>query len=99
MPATASAVMLRDAPNRGAGVRNRRVVLIPIVRESEFDNGRDLVRIDRFAAFFLQTRVGNGNGGDIQAEYIGIRVVTGRGGYDPNGGNPSPELTIPVIYR
>jgi Flp pilus assembly protein TadG len=88
-----------DAPNRGAGVRNRRVVLIPIVRESEFDNGRDLVRIDRFAAFFLQTRVGNGNGGDIQAEYIGIRVVTGRGGYDPNGGNPSPELTIPVIYR
>ncbi len=88
-----------DAPNRGAGVRNRRVVLIPIVRESEFNNGRDSVRIDRFAAFFLQTRVGNGNGGDIQAEYIGIRVVRGRGGYDPNGGTASPELTIPVIYR
>ncbi|HEX8178353.1 MAG TPA: pilus assembly protein TadG-related protein [Pyrinomonadaceae bacterium] len=86
-------------PTRGAGVRNRRVVLIPIVRESEFDNGRDMVRIDRFAAFFLQTRVGNGNGGDIQAEYIGIRLVTGRGGYDPSGGTPSPELSIPVIYR
>ncbi len=88
-----------QAPNRGAGVRNRRVVLIPIVRQSEFDNGRDSVRIDRFAAFFLQTKVGNGNGGDIQAEYIGIRIVTGRGGYDPNGGTASPELTIPVIYR
>jgi Flp pilus assembly protein TadG len=86
-------------PSRGEGVRNRRVVLIPIIRQSEFNNGRDQVRIDRFAAFFMQTSVAGGNGGDIQAEYIGIRVVTGRGGYDPNGGNPSPELTIPVIYR
>jgi Flp pilus assembly protein TadG len=88
-----------EAPDRGVPTRNRRVVLIPIVREGEFEGGRDSVRIDRFAAFFLQTKVGNGNGGDIQAEYIGIRVVLGRGGYDPNGGTPSPELSIPVLYR
>jgi Flp pilus assembly protein TadG len=88
-----------ESPSRGAGVRNRRVVLIPIVKEGEFDNGRDLVKIDRFAAFFLQTAVDNGNGGDIKAEYIGIRTVLGRGGYDPSGGTPSPELTIPVLYR
>ncbi|MDT7602270.1 MAG: hypothetical protein QOF61_267 [Acidobacteriota bacterium] len=82
------------------GVRNRRVVLIPIIKESEFGNGRDSVRIDRFAAFFLQTAVGNGNGGDIQAEYIGLRTVLGRGGYNPDGGGtPSPELTIPVLYK
>ena len=77
----------------------RRVVLIPIIRESEFNSGRDTVRIDRFAAFFLQTKVSDGNGGDIKAEYIGIRTMLGRGGYDPNGGTPSPELSIPVIYR
>lgn len=88
-----------QSPARGTGVRNRRVVLIPIIRESEFGNGRDLVKIDRFAAFFLQTAVANGNGGDIKAEYIGIRTVLGRGGYDPSGGTPSPELTIPVLYR
>lgn len=88
-----------QAPSRGVPTRNRRVVLIPIIRESEFNNGRDSVLIDRFAAFFLQTKVDGGNGGDIKAEYIGIRVVMGRGGYDPNGGTPSPELSIPVIYR
>ncbi len=88
-----------QSPTRGVPVRNRRVVLIPIIREGEFNNGRDTVRIDRFAAFFLQTKVSGGNGGDITAEYIGIRTVVGRGGYDPNGGTPSPELSIPVIYR
>jgi Flp pilus assembly protein TadG len=88
-----------QAPTRGTPVRNRRVVLIPIIKQSEFDNGRDSVRIDRFAAFFLQTKVDNGNGGDITAEYIGIRTVLGRGGYDPSGGKPSPELTIPVLYK
>jgi hypothetical protein len=88
-----------QAPSRGVPTRGRRVVLIPIIREGEFDNGRDTVRIDRFAAFFLQTSVGKGNGGDIKAEYIGIRTVVGRGGYDPSGGATSPELTIPVLYR
>jgi Flp pilus assembly protein TadG len=88
-----------QAPSRGVPTRNRRVVLIPIIRVGEFDGGRDEVRIDRFAAFFLQTKVDGGNGGDIKAEYIGIRTVLGRGGYDPNGGTPSPELSIPVLYR
>ena len=79
--------------------RDKRVVLVPIIRKSEFDSGRDMVLIDRFAAFFLQTKVDGGNGGDIKVEYIGIRTVIGRGGYDPNGGTPSPELSIPVLYR
>lgn len=88
-----------QAPVGSGGVRNRRVVLIPIIRQSEFNNGRDVVLIDRFAAFFLQTRVAGGSGGDIGAEYIGLRTVVGRGGYDPGGGTPSPELTIPVLYK
>lgn len=88
-----------QAPQGGGGVRNRRVVLVPIIKKSEFDSGRDSVMIDRFAAFFLQTRVGSGNGGDITVEYIGIRTVVGRGGYDPSGGTPSQELTIPVLYK
>jgi len=86
-------------PSRGVPEHNRRVVLVPIIRKSEFDSGRDSVRIDRFAAFFLQTKVDGGNGGDIKVEYIGIRLVLGRGGYDPAGGAVSPELSIPVLYR
>lgn len=88
-----------QSPTNHAGVRNRRVVLIPIIKESEFNTGRDSVRIDRFAAFFLQTKVAGGNGGDIKAEYIELRTVLGRGGYDPTGGTPSAELTIPVLYK
>jgi Flp pilus assembly protein TadG len=88
-----------QSPTRGTGVRNRRVVLIPIIKESEFGGGRDSVRIDRFAAFFLQTKVAGGNGGDIKAEYIELRTVLGRGGFDPTGGTPSPELAIPVLYK
>ena len=88
-----------QSPMTGIPTRNRRVVLIPIILKSEFDSGRDSVRIDRFAAFFLQTKIGGGNGGEIVVEYIEMRLVVGRGGYDPNGGTPSPELSIPVIYR
>ncbi|MDQ3754306.1 MAG: hypothetical protein M3371_06190, partial [Acidobacteriota bacterium] len=88
-----------QSPSRGVGTRNRRVVLLPLIKASEFDNGRDSVRINRFAAFFLQTKVDNGNGGDIKAEYIGVRTVLGRGGYTPGGGPVSPELSIPVIYK
>jgi hypothetical protein len=88
-----------SSPSTGVPTRNRRVVLIPIILKSEFDSGRDSVQINRFAAFFLQTKIGGGNGGEIVVEYIEMRTVVGRGGYDPNGGTPSPELSIPVIYR
>jgi Flp pilus assembly protein TadG len=82
------------------GVPGRRIVLIPIVKKSEFDSGRDTVTIDRFGAFFLRTGVGNGNGGDIQAEYIGEAVSVGQGGYNPNGpANAGPPITKPVLYR
>jgi Flp pilus assembly protein TadG len=88
-----------EAPTRGTGVWGRRVVLIPIIKESEFDNGRDSVQIFRIGAFFLRSSVGNGNGGDIQAEYIGLRTVLGAGGYNPNGGPGMAELAVPVLYR
>lgn len=88
-----------QSPARGTGVWGRRVVLIPIVKKSEFDNGRDTVQIFRIGAFFLRTSVDNGNGGDIQVEYIGLRTVLGSGGYNPNGGPGMTELAVPVLYR
>jgi hypothetical protein len=81
------------------GVPNRRMVLVPIIKKSEFDNGRDTVTFDRFALFFLQTKVQGGNGGNVQAEYVGTRYGYGAGAYAPGGGPVSPELTMPVLYR
>ncbi len=38
------------------GVDNRRVVLIPLVKVSEYDQGRDTVKFFRFGAFFLRPK-------------------------------------------
>lgn len=82
------------------GVYGRRVVLIPIIKKSQFDGGRTTVQIDHFGAFFLKSKVQGGNGGDIQAEYIGIGVVVGDGEYDPDAPpNAGPSITKPVLYR
>jgi hypothetical protein len=81
------------------GVPGRRIVLIPIVKKDEFNQGRNEVTFDRFGAFFLRTKAGSGNGGDIVAEYISDRLVIGGGGYDPAGGPGNPLLAIPVLYK
>lgn len=82
-----------------AGVRNRRIILIPIINRSQYDNGRDDVCIAKVGAFFIRDPVPNGNGGDIRAEYIGDRVTLGDGGYNPGGAPGNPQLTVPVLYR
>jgi Flp pilus assembly protein TadG len=82
------------------GVAGRRIVLIPIVKINQLAGGRTSVQIDRFGAFFLRSSVGNGNGGDIQAEYIGEAVNIGMGSYDPNAAaNQGPPITKPVLYK
>jgi Flp pilus assembly protein TadG len=83
-----------------AGVEGRRVVLLPIMKISEVDSGRTTVQIDHFGAFFLRSKVSGGNGGDIEAEYIGISVVVGDGIYDPFAPpNPGPAIVKPVLYQ
>jgi Flp pilus assembly protein TadG len=81
------------------GVDNRRMVIIPLVRVSEFDQGRNIVRFTRFGLFFLRTPVDSGSGGNFQAEYVQETLVVGSGGYDPNATNPSVQMTIPVLYK
>jgi hypothetical protein len=82
------------------GVAGRRVVLLPIMKISEVENGRTNVQIDHFGAFFLRSKVTGGSGGDIEAEYIGTSVVVGGGFYDPSAPpNPGPSIVKPVLYR
>lgn len=87
-------------PSAGhTGVAGRRVVIIPIIKKDQYDNGRDTVKFDRFGLFFLRTKASNGNGGDIEAEYIGDATVIGSGGYDPAGGPVSTTMNIPVLFK
>jgi Flp pilus assembly protein TadG len=81
------------------GVAGRRVVIIPIIKKDQYDQGRDTVKFDRFGLFFLRTKADNGSGGDIQAEYIGDTTVIGSGGYDPLGGPVSATMNIPVLFK
>jgi Flp pilus assembly protein TadG len=81
------------------GVPGRRVVIIPIVKKDQFDQGHDTVKFDRFGLFFLQSKPSNGNGGNIQAEYIGDTTVIGSGGYNPLGGPVSTAMNIPVLFK
>lgn len=87
-----------QAPAR-AGEPYRRVVFIPIVKEDEFEEGRDEICIDRIGVFFLRNTVGSGSGGDITAEYIGETLMIGSSGYDPAGGPGEPMVAIPVLYK
>jgi len=87
-----------QAPTHTA-VAGRRVVIIPIIKLAEYDQGRNVVRFDRFGQFFLRTKVGKGNGGDIEAEYIDDIVVVGNGGYNPAGGPANSLMATPVLYK
>jgi Flp pilus assembly protein TadG len=80
------------------GKFGRRVVIIPIVKQNEYDSGRNTVKFNRFGVFFLRTKVGGGSGGELVAEYIDDKVM-GQGGFDPNGGPGDPLLAVPVLYR
>ncbi len=79
------------------GVANRRVLIIPTIKLSEFQNGRDTVQIGGLGGFFMKSQVGNGNNGDIKVEFIGDEI-TSVIGFDPNDENIT-NIVTPVLYR
>jgi Flp pilus assembly protein TadG len=83
---------------KNPGVDGRRLVVIPIVKQDQYNQGRDEVTFDRFGIFFLQNKVGSGNGGDLVAEYVDD-IVLGQGGFNPNGGPVNPFMAVPVLYK
>ena len=83
---------------KNKGVDGRRVVVIPIVKQDQYDQGHNTVKFDRFGTFFLQTKVGSGNGGDLVAEYIDD-IVIGQGYFDPSGGATTGLMAVPVLYK
>ena len=80
------------------GFEGRRVVIIPIIKEGEYDPGRNVVKFNRFGYFFLKNKVGGGNGGELVAEFID-KPVLGQGGFDPNGAPTNGLMATPVLYK
>lgn len=83
---------------KNQGFDGRRVVIIPIIKEDEYDGGRNVVKFNRFGYFFLKNKVGGGNGGDLVAEYIDVPVL-GQGKFDPNGPATDGLMATPVLYK
>ena len=80
------------------GIADRRMVFIPIATALP-GSGRDMVTVTRFGTFFLKTKVGGGNGGELQAEYVTDKVFAGNSSYDPGAGAVNDNMTVPVLYR
>ena len=78
------------------GVYERRLLVLPIINETEFTNGRTNVRVSSLGKFFMQTQA-MGTNGDIKVEYVGEYTV-GVVGLDPNGGAATNVVT-PILYR
>jgi Flp pilus assembly protein TadG len=86
-------------PPTHPGVAGRRIVIIPIVKQGEYDPGRNVVKFNRFGLFFLRNKVGAGSGGDLVVEYIDDKIVYGRGRVGAGAPAGEGNLTIPVIYK
>lgn len=86
-------------PPTHAGVDGRRLVILPLVKQSEFDQGRNVVKFFRFGLFFLKTKVDGGNGGAFEAEFRKETIVMGGVGFDPSGGLAATDMAAPVLYR
>lgn len=87
----------KQAPSH-PGIDGRRLVVIPIVKQEEYDQGRNVVKFNRFGLFFLKTKVSGGNGGELEAEYVDVPQL-GQGGYDPNGAPTNGLMAVPVLYK
>ena len=81
------------------GVAGRRVVIIPIVKEGEYDPGRGVVKFNRFGLFFLRNKVSGGNGGELVAEFIDMATVVGRGKVGTGPAAANGLLAKPVLYK
>ena len=79
------------------GVAGRRELLMPIIKASEFEPGKDTVKFTRFGKFFMNRSVGGiPSSPEIYVEFMELAV--GAGGFDPAGG-PTAPVIVPVLYR
>jgi len=97
---TSDPVIAPRAPATGhIGVANRRVLIVPLVNVDSIvdEGGHQQVTLRGLAGFFMRAQVSDGNGGDIQVEYIADDII-GVIGFDPNDTSVT-NIVTPVLYR
>ncbi len=90
--------MLADpAVSKAAGgVKNRRVITLPIVQQPNYNTSTRNVTANRLGAFFIKKKIGSDCA--FQVEYIGEQLAVPMGTYTP-GDPQAHELTVPVLYK
>lgn len=78
------------------GVWDRRVIIVPIITPDQYNAGAATITPTRFGAFFMTSAAANQN---MVVEYMGTPAVIGNGGFDPNGGAGTIDITTAVLYR
>src|SRR5262245_23496272 len=90
-----------QAPTQGAGRADRRIMVIPIARISDYNHDNKKVSNVRYGVFFLTKKaVVSGGVATMQLEFITDSVVVGDSSYNPTiACNSSTMVTVPVLYR
>jgi Flp pilus assembly protein TadG len=82
--------------DRADGVKNRRVMTLPIADRTTYNTSTGAIVANRLAAFFIRRKVGTDC--NLQVEYIGATRAVPVGTFQP-GMSQMSELSIPVLYR
>lgn len=85
----------------GAGMKNRRIMTLPIASNTTYNVAARTVVANRLAAVFIRKKMATvpttGNC-TLEVEYIGKPLAVPVGTYSP-GGSSMSELAIPVLYK
>lgn len=81
---------------RADGVRNRRVMTLPIAPNNTYNTSTRTVTANKLAAFFIRRKIGADC--KLEVEYIGAPIAVPDGTYSP-GSPQMGDLAIPVLYK
>ncbi len=81
---------------RADGIRNRRIITLPIAKSSAYNTTTRNVTANKLSAFFIRNKMTADC--NLIVEYIGSHLVVPVGEYRP-GDIQLNELSIPVLYR
>ncbi len=81
---------------RADGMKNRRIMTLPIAPNNAYNTTSRVVVANKLAAFFLRRKVGTDC--KLEVEYIGAPIAVPVGTFTP-GGVQMNELSIPLLYK
>jgi Flp pilus assembly protein TadG len=82
---------------RNDGMKNRRIITLPIANNSTYNTSTRDVTANRIAAFFIRKKISSSTC-TLEVEYIGAPMAVPVGTYQP-GGTQMNELSVPVLYK